>query len=111
VKAPLENSVVRGCLQLLKLAGIFAWRQNNAPVYDRVKGCYRAHNGMPGISDIIGVLPDGRFLAVECKRKGRTATDEQKAFLSRVTELGGMAMTVSDVRQLQIALQLEGLLP
>jgi len=52
--------------------------------------------GTPGISDIIGIFR-GRFLAVETKRKGKVATDLQKAFLERVEDMGGIAICVDSL--------------
>ena len=116
MKAGKEGDIVKACLQLLTLRGAFAWRQNAGAM----KG---SHNGKPwfvrfvspeadGISDIVGVLPDGCFLAVEVKKPGaRTAKDRaarQAAFRQRVSSHNGLALVVSDVRQLDEALTMEG---
>jgi hypothetical protein len=58
--------------------------------------------GFPGCSDLIGMLRDGRFLAVECKRKGKSATEAQLSFLRVVDDFGGMAFvawSADDVRK------------
>lgn len=46
-----------------------------------------------GSSDIIGILPDGRFLAIEVKRpkKGSNAEAEQLRFIEAVNNAGGVA--------------------
>jgi len=56
--------------------------------------------GFPGLSDIIGQLADGRFLAVEVKRPGKNPTETQKAFLDRVAKYSGVAYTVHSVDEL-----------
>jgi len=47
--------------------------------------------GWRGCSDVIGMLKDGRLLAVECKAKGGRLRPEQKEFLSLVRRFGGVA--------------------
>jgi len=44
-----------------------------------------------GSSDIIGIAPDGRFLAVEVKTDTGRATKEQHAFIRVVNHAGGIA--------------------
>lgn len=48
-------------------------------------------NYMPGMSDRIGQLTDGRFLAVEVKAPGEDPTPAQRAFIDRVNAAGGVA--------------------
>lgn len=50
-----------------------------------------------GCSDIIGQLKDGRFLAVEVKRPNRKPTDDQAAFLHKVSSNGGVALVASSI--------------
>jgi hypothetical protein len=61
-----------------------------------------------GSPDIIGVLPGGRFPAVECKRPDKKPTAAQAAFLHRLPQAGAVALVVGDVATL--ALALDGLL-
>ena len=46
---------------------------------------------MKGVSDILGILPDGRFLAIECKSPSGKTTTEQDRFLASVNARGGLA--------------------
>lgn len=58
--------------------------------------------GMPGFSDIIGQLKDGRLLAIEVKASNGKATPEQQAFITKVNAAGGVgcvARSVEDVAQ------------
>lgn len=58
--------------------------------------------GFPGCSDIIGQMADGRFLAIECKRRGKLPTLDQWEFLSKVTRGNGVAIvatSIDDVRR------------
>ena len=46
----------------------------------------------PGVSDLILAGPPmGRLHALELKRKGRKPSDEQRAFLEAVLDVGGLA--------------------
>lgn len=100
---PSEADVLKACLALLRFRRIFHWRQNQGAATTRnSKGEERTirFTSINGVSDIIGVLRDGRFLAVECKRPGNGPTEEQKAFLDAVRRRGGVALIVYDVDDL-----------
>lgn len=47
--------------------------------------------GFPGCPDILGMMSDGRLLAIEAKAAGKYPTPQQKEFLARVTAAGGVA--------------------
>lgn len=110
-----ESPVLRACLDLLEVRGVFAWRVNTAGIYDPTRGCHRSFVGLKGVSDILGLLPPhGRFLAVETKRPaipaigqpaGRLSAD-QRHFLGRVAMLGGVGVCVGDVRTLECVLDI-----
>jgi hypothetical protein len=110
MKAPRETDLVRACLQLLRLRGVLAWRVNSGAVAGEYRGRRRfvKFNTAKGCSDILGILPGGRFLAVECKMPGRKTTPDQAAFLDAVRMAGGLALVVRDVRELQAALVGQG---
>ena len=57
-----------------------------------------------GISDIIGLLPDGRFLAIECKIAPNKPSEHQAEFLSSVAKQGGVALVIYEVNQLARAI-------
>lgn len=84
-----ETAVQKQILAYLEVRRILVWRNNTRWV--RIGGRL-VQFGMTGASDIIGCLPDGRFLAIEVKRKGEKPTPEQLAFLSRVAQAGGVAL-------------------
>jgi hypothetical protein len=64
--------------------------------------------GKVGSSDIIGLLPDGKFLAVEVKTPHGRLSPEQSAFLEKVRGLGGVAIVARSFRELDAALRREG---
>jgi hypothetical protein len=110
MKAPRETDLVAQCLAWLRLHGVFAWRCNSgAAVFGsgKSKRFVRFHDE-PGMPDIVGVLPGGRMLVVEAKMPGaRTALKrrlEQESFRERVTALGGLALLVTSLAELEKAL-------
>lgn len=102
---PSESAIVAAVLRYLNLcpAVAMAWRQNTGGMrrsYTSKDGStheYHIRFGFPGISDILGMLKDGRLLAVECKRLGQRPTVEQVAFLARVRAGGGVAIVATSV--------------
>ena len=57
-----------------------------------------ARNGK-GISDLYGLLKDGRFFALEVKVPGKITTPDQAVFLRTVAEHGGISGVVEDWQQ------------
>lgn len=99
----LEAEVLTAVLKYLQSRGIFHWRQNTGGA---VYAGRRVSFSIPGMADVVGILPGGFFLAVECKRPGRDATSprrkaKQERFAERVRSAGGVylrASSVDDVR-------------
>jgi hypothetical protein len=100
VPAP-EAVMLRQVLDLLHLRGIFAWRNHTTGIWDPTRRRFRANAGLRGVADVLGVLPGGRFLAVECKGPRGRLTEEQVAFLDNVVKAGGVALVVKDVKELE----------
>lgn len=98
-----ENEVLRGCLEYLRANGIFCFRNNTGAVKI---GRRFIRYGTPGSSDILGIMPDGRFLAVECKReKGGRLSELQKAFLTAIQINGGVSIVARSVDELKKELE------
>jgi hypothetical protein len=98
-----ERQVLNACLDLLDASPkvAFAWRQNTGAV-KIAKRFVRF--GFKGCSDILGMLTDGRFFAVETKETGEVATADQAAFLANVIKHGGFAVCVDHPKLLEAAL-------
>lgn len=58
-------------------------------------------SGFKGISDIIGVSKDGRFIAIECKIGHNKATMFQEQFIHDVISRGGIGAVVYSLAELQ----------
>jgi hypothetical protein len=101
-----ECLVLDGCLRYLEIRGIYHWRNNTGAVQIAPGRFMRF--GKVGSSDILGILPDGRLLCVECKADRGRLSPEQKQFLADVRELGGLALVVRGWQELDEALREAG---
>ena len=101
MKTP-ESAVLRACLDYLRLRGHFVFRVNNGACKTE-RGGFVRFTDILGLPDIIGILPDGRFLGVECKSKTGKQTDWQKIFEKDTTERGGVYVLARSVEDLQEA--------
>lgn len=100
---PLEKEILNQCLQYLNARGVFCWRANSGGSHHTNAdgtGRYVAFNHQKGISDIIGMLRDGTFLAIETKREGGKLSPDQRTFLDAVRLSGGVGLCVHSVDEL-----------
>ena len=105
-KTTPESHVLDGCLRYLELRSIYHWRNNTGAVQVRPGQFMRF--GKVGSSDILGCLPSGRLLCVECKSKGGRLSPEQERFLAEVRKLGALALVVRGWQELDEALREAG---
>ena len=112
MKNATETDLVRACRQFLALYGVFAIRVNSGAFVGNYQGRRRfaRFNSEPGCSDILGCLPDGKFLAVECKMPGKRLSAAQQSFLDAVCRQGGLGVVVHSIAELDSVLKLEGYL-
>jgi len=101
-----EGRVKTSCLRYLLRRGFFVW--NNPTGVVRVAPDRWVSFGKKGSSDILGCLPDGRFLAVEVKALHGRLSQEQTEFMEKVRGLGGVALVVRSFQELDAALRREG---
>jgi hypothetical protein len=101
-----EGSVKAGVLKYLKLRHIYCW--SNPSGAARIRPGKFMRFGLKGSADILGCLPDGRFLAVECKAGRGRLSPEQREFLADIKALGGLAVQVRGWRELDEALREAG---
>ena len=101
-----EGRIKSAILRYLERRGLFVW--NNPSGCVRITPDRWIHFGKKGSADIIGILPDGKFLAIETKSENGRLAPEQKEFLSKVRGLGGVAITVRSFQELDEALREAG---
>jgi hypothetical protein len=97
-----ENRVKAEVLKYLKLRRIKAWSNPSGAV--RIRPGKFMSFGLKGSADILGCLPDGRFLAVECKAEHGRLSPEQRQFLTDVKAQGGLAIVARSYRDIEATL-------
>lgn len=96
----LESAIQKKILHWLGYRGIFAWTNKSQGTFDPKRGAFRRTNQLKGVPDILGVLPDGRFLGIEVKRKENKPSPEQLDFIAKANQSGAfcfVAYSVEDV--------------
>jgi hypothetical protein len=101
-----ESKIKAACLQYMKKRGIKAW--NNPTGAVRITPNRWLHFGLKGSTDILGLLPGGRFLAVETKSTRGKLSPEQREFLADINTLGGMAIVARSWQDIDKALREAG---
>lgn len=76
--------------------GCVLFRNNTGKLEDK-RGRWVEFGLCKGSSDLIGMMPDGRFLAVECKVGTAQPRSNQIDFINLVLSKGGVAGTVWSV--------------
>lgn len=71
----------------------------------------KLHPDMPvgedlAISDVVGMMDDGRLLVVEVKRPGERPTDAQYRFMYLVAMSGGVAFWANSVAQVPVFMRI-----
>jgi hypothetical protein len=92
----IENQI----LTYLFKRGIFAWKNQSVGIYDPVKRIYRKNNNpfhIKGVSDILGILPGGRILAIEVKTEKGRVSPEQQFFIQKINDRGGLAFVARSI--------------
>lgn len=97
-----EGQIVTDILAYLKAIRIYAWRQNTGAVKANGR---MVQYGKIGSSDILGILPDGRFLAIECKYGKAEPTEAQRFFIEVINSQGGIAFVARSVDDVERALK------
>ena len=104
-----EGAVVRACLDFLEIKQIVAWRNNTTGVYDPATKRMRKNAGRNGVADILGCLPGGRFLAIECKAGRGKLSADQVEFQRDIIRQGGLHIVAYRVEDVIEVLEAEGI--
>lgn len=110
-----ENAVTNACREVLDILGVPHVRLNSGMAW---RGKCPVKLAEPGWPDLVGVLPNGRFLGVECKapemlglyRKKRAGTRSavQIAIHQRLAKQGALILTVTSSAEMMKDLEQEG---
>lgn len=102
-----EKAIENNILSFLKLKGLFCWKVESQGTYDAAKGIYRRKNSVHrllGVSDIIGLLPNGRLFACEVKSEKGRLSEHQKLFLENIKANGGVGFVARSIEDVEKAL-------
>jgi hypothetical protein len=97
-----ERAIQAQILQYLGYRGIKAFRINSGMVptgEGRKKRMIRL--APKGFSDIMGVMPDGRAIFVECKAEGGKITPFQQMFLNEMKNQGAVCIVARCIEDLE----------
>ena len=97
----LEKGIENSILKFLMKIGVFCWKNQSVGIYDPIKRTFRRANNqahIKGVSDILGII-EGKFLAIEVKSAKGQVTPEQRSFLARINNEGGIAFVARNVDQ------------
>ena len=99
----LEKEIENQILEYLNHLGLYCWKNQSVGVWDQRKKIYRRpmnkfHRN--GVADILGILPDGRLLAIEVKSAKGRLSDHQKEFLKNVEDNNGLAIVARSLDDL-----------
>jgi len=103
---PSESDILRAIMALLRHHPKVAshWRQNSGTFAERNRDGstrYIRANTARGMSDIMGVLKDGRTLAIEVKSRTGRMRPGQEEFLQTIRSAGGVAGVCRSVEDAQ----------
>lgn len=92
-----ESDLLAFTLQSLQLAGIVHWRVNNAPgLFNRGGKVMFKKSPLKGFPDVGGIMPNGRFFAIELKVPKGKLSPEQEKWITQINHTGGMAVVLRD---------------
>ena len=101
----LENELQRAIrLALGREPDLVLWR-NSVGLTEHPDGRVVRYGLAKGSSDLVGVGPQGRFVALEVKRPGEKPTPDQSLFLALVEKRGGFAAVVHSMEEAREAIE------
>lgn len=100
-----ETKLRGACLDYLTCRGFMAWVNKTTGTYDPTTQRFRKFVGRRGQPDIIGILPDGRFLGVETKMPGSYPTKEQREFRDDCRKNNGVYILARNLDDLEDGLR------
>ena len=112
MKVEKEADIQKAILDFLRLKR-YVVTKHYSTVFkgSRDTGYYPVPIGDKGVSDIIGCSPTGRFIAVEVKKPGGSASDDQIAYLENIRAAGGIGFTAWSLDDALDALARDGDVP
>lgn len=102
-----EAVVLKRCMLEASRLGCRVFRNHVGGFYAK-DGSFHRTGLCKGSADLIGIAPNGKFLALEIKRKGGHVSREQEKFLAMVNKMGGIGAVVDDEKKIKNILDAAG---
>lgn len=112
---PKESEVLRACQAVLHMRRVPHFRNNTGTAMLPGRGGkpMPVKFGAPGWPDLIGILPSGRFIGVECKRPlgprggsgGSEQTPGQRAVQQTIEAAGGLYVLARSAQDVEDAIK------
>lgn len=90
-----EKMIQHQILGYLRTVGVYCWKHWQGPM-----------STFKGVSDIIGIMKDGRFIAVEVKGKKGKVSLEQEQFLDIIKRFNGIAILARSLEDVMAVVKL-----
>ena len=89
-----EEIIQEGILSFLEIAPGYYYRQKTVGTFSKEVGKYLLNpQHTTGVSDILGIYPDGRFVAIEVKTpENKKRPEEQVKFVNNINRNNGIAL-------------------
>jgi len=90
-----EAELLSFALNCLKQSGLVYWRVPNGPVMHSINGkMIRKCSPVKGFPDLAGVLPNGKFFAIELKTDKGRLSPEQIEWITKLNHSGAIAVVL-----------------
>lgn len=100
-----ESDIEKSILEYLELRHIFAWKARTVGIWDAKIKAFRKNKGyMKGVADILGIYK-GKPLAIEVKTQKGYPSEDQKYFLNKFREEGGIAFIARSIEDVDDSLK------
>ena len=109
-EAVLRNAI----MDLLRFWQVKAWIHDSVGIFDPIRKIYRSRKGkhsVKGLPDIHGIIPGGRFFAIEVKNPPHKSaagkwvrsypSPEQRQQIEEINAAGGLAFVARSLKDLE----------
>ena len=103
MKKTLEKDIQRLIMEWLRWNKVFCWKNNSVGI-KKPNGSF-IQVGMRGVSDILGILNGGIFLAIEVKVPNKKPSPFQVEFINHIIENGGIAFVAHSLEEVKFELK------
>lgn len=95
-----ESELLSYTIGCLKQSGLVWWRVSNGAVMHNIGGkMIMKKSAIKGFPDLAGVLPSGKFFAIELKTATGKLSPEQTDWITRLNHSGAIAVVLRSKEQ------------